>query len=148
MANIMNSDPSQHQNANCHQPPQFQPPPLIMQAPQLIRPGQPDQFPPPIQSVQPNSAQARNRGRELDWILKVVGVALAILFGVWAPISYKVTIDFNIENGVFQNQFNDNLKAIGTQAGSARLFQSSAADELETIRSKIDAIGSEGVRIL
>ena len=34
----------------------------------------------------------------LDRVLKILGVASAILFGIWAPISYKIIADGNAGN--------------------------------------------------
>jgi hypothetical protein len=38
----------------------------------------------------------------LDWVLKVLAVASAILFGIWAPIPYKATANGNADNNSAQ----------------------------------------------
>jgi hypothetical protein len=63
----------------------------------------------------------------LEWTVKVLGFAAAIIFGAWAPLSYKATLDGNSGNDAAQSQV------------SAAARQQSLA--LATMNSKVGAIG-------
>ncbi|KAF2110460.1 hypothetical protein BDV96DRAFT_584030 [Lophiotrema nucula] len=78
----------------------------------------------------------------LDWSLKVLGVAAAILFGIWAPISYKVTADGNSDNGASQKELISSIDALSLQAWSAAALQTEAASSLDELKSRMDDIGS------
>jgi hypothetical protein len=84
----------------------------------------------------------------LEWILKTLGVAAAIVFGIWAPISYQATIDGNAGNDASQASVASRLNALNAQATSAAAFQSramgfqrSAASAVAELQTRMDAIG-------
>jgi hypothetical protein len=57
----------------------------------------------------------------LNWVVKVLALSAAILFGIWAPLSYHQTASANDNNTQAQNTAN-------AQAASALSIQSSVAD--------------------
>jgi hypothetical protein len=71
----------------------------------------------------------------LDWTIKIFGISAAVVFGVWAPLSYKATTDGN----------KSGLAAATAQAQSAYDMQSSAmvaqSMVLDVLQSRFKAIG-------
>jgi hypothetical protein len=51
----------------------------------------------------------------LDWTLKLIGAACAIVFGVWAPLSYKLQKDGNKGNDKAQEDLKREIEALGIQ---------------------------------
>jgi uncharacterized protein YlxW (UPF0749 family) len=51
-------------------------------------------------------------GLVVDWIVKVVGLVAAVLFGVWAPISYRATMQGNTSNDDSQMKLLEELQKI------------------------------------
>ncbi|KAF2255140.1 hypothetical protein BU26DRAFT_547169 [Trematosphaeria pertusa] len=85
----------------------------------------------------------------LDWSLKVLGVASAILFGIWAPISYKATANGNADNNASQDSLVSRLDEMNEQASSASSLQSSALYEarsaalaLSAVRAKMNGLAT------
>jgi hypothetical protein len=72
------------------------------------------------------------------WALSATGVAAAVVFGIWAPLSYKATIDGNNGNDASQSAASD-------AASSAASLASTAAETqrvmLDAMNSRIEAIG-------
>ncbi|KAF2110470.1 hypothetical protein BDV96DRAFT_651106 [Lophiotrema nucula] len=59
-----------------------------------------------------NPRQASNREYMFDWTLKVLGILSTVLFGIWAPVSYKAQTSGNASNDDAQAYLNtqiDNL---------------------------------------
>lgn len=70
----------------------------------------------------------------LDWTLKILGVACAILFGIWAPISFKLTSDGNKENDASQKAVFSQLGDIRLQAATAAQVQHAAASAIASVQ--------------
>ena len=77
----------------------------------------------------------------LEWTLKVLGFAAACIFGAWAPLSYKATLDGNSGNDAAQSQ----ASVAASQQSIAANQQSVAASQqsvaLDAINSRVGAIG-------
>jgi hypothetical protein len=69
----------------------------------------------------------------LDWTLKILGVASAILFGIWAPISFKLTADGNAGNDAAQTSLMSVQTSMMSEMSSLKVAQKSAADVLDNI---------------
>jgi hypothetical protein len=70
----------------------------------------------------------------LDWTLKILGVASAILFGVWAPISYKITADGNAGNDAAQASLMSEIISLRKQAATAASEQHSAQQSAASLQ--------------
>lgn len=81
----------------------------------------------------------------LDWTIKVLGVASAILFGIWAPISYKATSDGNADNNESQDNLVSKLNDMSAQATSAADLQSSAASGISVLQARMSKLATLSV---
>ncbi|KAG4411536.1 hypothetical protein IFR04_015326 [Cadophora malorum] len=81
----------------------------------------------------------------LDWVIKVLGVAAAVVFGIWAPLSFQAANDASATGDATQSSVMSAVISVNGQASSALSIQSSAAAEqsiaLDAINSRIGAIG-------
>ncbi|KAF2476746.1 uncharacterized protein BDR25DRAFT_339645 [Lindgomyces ingoldianus] len=48
----------------------------------------------------------------IDWAIKVVGVAAAVLFGIWAPVSYRAQMSGNASNDDAQERLVDQMEKL------------------------------------
>ncbi|KAH8766534.1 hypothetical protein BGZ57DRAFT_900702 [Hyaloscypha finlandica] len=100
-------------------------------------------------SSQPASSRASNATPKwvdtllfwVDWGIKVLGVAAAVIFGIWAPLSYQAA-----NNGdAATSSMISAAFAANSQASSALSIQSTAAAKqsvaLDALNSRIGAIG-------
>ena len=71
----------------------------------------------------------------LDWTLKILGLACAILFGIWAPISFKLTSDSNKENDEAQQAMAAQLGMMQKQAATALQMQNAAATAMAQVQN-------------
>ena len=71
----------------------------------------------------------------LDWTLKILGLACAILFGIWAPISFKLTSDSNRESDQTQKAMFEQLGDMQKQAGADAQKQNAAATHMAQIQN-------------
>ncbi|KAF1842252.1 uncharacterized protein K460DRAFT_420180 [Cucurbitaria berberidis CBS 394.84] len=78
----------------------------------------------------------------LDWALKILGVAAALLFGIWAPISYKATAEGNRDNDASQSDISEKLSAMSEQASQAAAMQTSAASALAQVQKQLNNLGT------
>jgi hypothetical protein len=51
----------------------------------------------------------------LDWALKLVCATCAVLFGIWAPVSYQLQKDGNKSNDVAQEDLRREVSALNAQ---------------------------------
>ena len=65
-----------------------------------------------------------------DWMVKALGLIAAILFGIWAPLSYKATRDGDGSNAAAQASLMSAMGAVSSIQSSAAAQQSSALSEL------------------
>lgn len=88
----------------------------------------------------------------VEWTIKVLGIAAACVFGAWAPLSYKATLDGNTGNNAAQKSAIHAALAASSQAREAASQQSVAASHqrvlankqssaLDDLNSRIEAIG-------
>ena len=73
--------------------------------PKIIKRSQADDVPPIERSLTCQPRIISTTESALDWILKVLGVASAILFGIWAPVSYRLQNVGNKSSDDAQAQF-------------------------------------------
>lgn len=80
----------------------------------------------------------------VDWILKIIGVTAAVLFGIWAPLSWKSTEDGNGTQSSMASALSDASTQASQaldQASKALSLQSSVATVQSALSSTIDAMG-------
>lgn len=77
----------------------------------------------------------------LDWTMKILGVASAVLFGIWAPISYKVTADGNAGNDDAQKSLMSEISEIRRGAATLAAAQQSANSAIAKLQDQLDNIG-------
>lgn len=68
-----------------------------------------------------------------DWIVRILGLTAAILFGVWAPISYQATLDGNSDNNVTQNRMLGKLEMLSSLDRLNKLDQLNQLDKLDQL---------------
>ncbi|KAH7119888.1 hypothetical protein B0J11DRAFT_570299 [Dendryphion nanum] len=78
----------------------------------------------------------------LDWSLKVLGVAAAVLFGIWAPISYKAANDGNKANDETQQEMISKLEAMGKQAAQGSTHDQDIAAAIRGVGSRMDQLAT------
>ena len=80
-----------------------------------------------------------------DWGIKVLSVAAAVVFGIWAPLSYQAANNASASGDAAQSSIIGAAFAANSQASSALCIQSSAAAKqsvaLDAMNSRIGAIG-------
>jgi hypothetical protein len=92
----------------------------------------------------------------LDWSIKVLAVAAAVVFGIWAPLSYQATNNASASGDAAQSSILSAAQAAMSQASSAALTANSQASRvlsaqnwaaveqsiaLDAMNSRIGAIG-------
>ncbi|KZM19727.1 hypothetical protein ST47_g9255 [Ascochyta rabiei] len=77
----------------------------------------------------------------VDWTLKILGVASAILFGIWAPISYKITADSNAGNDASQASLMSEISSMRNEAATAASAQRSIVSALAKVQNQLDNAG-------
>lgn len=75
-------------------------------------------------SSSPAPKQKLSRDKELinfiiQWTCGILAVAAAIVFGIWAPLSYEATASANRSNDVAQSSMVDALSRVGAMAMAA-----------------------------
>ncbi|PVH99453.1 hypothetical protein DM02DRAFT_656398 [Periconia macrospinosa] len=78
----------------------------------------------------------------MDWTIKVLGVAAALVFGIWAPISYQASEVSNKDTDGKFSSITSQLSAWQTSAASA---QASAAEEMSSMSKKMDFVATLSV---
>ncbi|EPE27441.1 hypothetical protein GLAREA_04232 [Glarea lozoyensis ATCC 20868] len=80
-----------------------------------------------------------------DWGIKVLGVAAAVVFGIWAPLSYQAANDASTSGDATQSSILQAALSANSQAASALSAQNSLAAKqslaLEDLNQRIGAIG-------
>ncbi|KAF2476752.1 uncharacterized protein BDR25DRAFT_375864 [Lindgomyces ingoldianus] len=84
----------------------------------------------------------------LDWILKTLGAISAVIFGIWAPITYYTSVKWNTSNDESQRQL---LEAITMQELMTRALldeiqkmnavQSRLYEEMAGVRAMVENVG-------
>lgn len=77
-------------------------------------------------------------GKFFTWALNVAALAAAIVFGIWAPLSYNVTLDGNRSNDASTSSMINAVLAVSSQASVAATTQSAMLDNLS---GQLGAIG-------
>lgn len=91
----------------------------------------------------------------LDWGVKILGLAAAVVFGVWAPISYKATADGNNSSDSASYQASTAMASLNSIAATASYEASTAMISLNSIAvaassqasAALDALNSRIVAI-
>lgn len=86
----------------------------------------------------PHTLQQTSLENFLEWILKVLGFAATCIFGAWAPLSYKATLDGNSGSDAAQSSMVSADTAVSSQASAVASQQSVV---LDAMNSRIGAIG-------
>ena len=127
-----------------HDPSPISSPPLPTQT--IVPPPQPTSVTSSEQDTKPDPSPFLGPRTEflLDWTLKVLGVASAILFVIWAPMSYKATADGNNENNASQDQLMgrlDSLSDLGVKVSNLASMRISIASGVASLNDKLDGMG-------
>jgi hypothetical protein len=77
----------------------------------------------------------------VNWICVVLGVAAAIVFGIWAPLSYEATASGNREGSAVQSSMISALSAANDLASSALSVASAQGTALDEMQSRLGAMG-------
>lgn len=77
----------------------------------------------------------------LEWVIKILGVAAAVTFGIWAPISYKITADGNSGNDRAQSSLLSQIESMRSQVATAASAQRSASTALAEIQDQLNNLG-------
>jgi hypothetical protein len=80
--------------------------------------------------VKPTACESRSiSSTELaaDWLLKVLAVASAILFGIWAPISYRLQDAGNKNSDEAQDRLMKKIDKLGEEMGELKRDMSGLA---------------------
>jgi hypothetical protein len=77
----------------------------------------------------------------VNWICIVLGVAAAIVFGIWAPLSYEATASGNREGSAVQSSMISALSAANDLASSALSVASAQGTALDEVQSRLGAMG-------
>lgn len=77
----------------------------------------------------------------ITWISGVLAAAAAVLFGVWAPLSYKATAAGNRDNNMVQSSLVAALETANGVANSALSAVRSQVTALEDTQSRLNAMG-------
>jgi hypothetical protein len=72
------------------------------------------------------------------WALNVAVLAAAIVFGIWAPLSYNITLNGNSGNDASSSSMLSAVQAASSQASAAASTQSAILDDMN---SRIGAVG-------
>jgi hypothetical protein len=97
-----------------------------------------------------NSASSKHSQKDLknnpilftiNWICVVLGVAAAIVFGIWAPLSYKVTASGNRDSSAVQSSMIGALSAANDVASSALSAARAQMFVLDEVQSRLGAMG-------
>lgn len=83
----------------------------------------------------------------LDWAIKILGLAAAVLFGIWVPISYKATADGNSSSDAAQTSLMDAQASLNDVATSAMSIAASASFDASTAQDSMIAIAMYSVTI-
>ena len=76
-----------------------------------------------------------------EWLLKILGVAAAITFGVYAPLSYNLTAAGNQDNDATQQNITQLLNRINEQVSAATELHSAAAVVLADLEDQLASVG-------
>ena len=77
----------------------------------------------------------------LDWAIKRLGVAAAVTFGIWVPISYKITADGNAGNDEAQDSLISEISSMRAEAATAASAQRLVVTALARLQDQFDNIG-------
>lgn len=75
------------------------------------------------------------------WVAGVLAAAASILFGVWAPLSYKAAADGNRDNNAMLSSMLSSVSIANSIAQAALSTASAQASLLEHAQSRLGAMG-------
>lgn len=77
------------------------------------------------------------------WIAGVLAAASSILFGVWAPLSYKAAANGNRDNNVMLTSMLSSVSVANSAAQTALSIASAQASLLKDAQSQLKAMGHQ-----
>jgi len=77
----------------------------------------------------------------LNWICVVLTVVATIVFGIWAPLSYRATADGNRDNNLVQSSMMQQVMTANDIAASALRAASAQSTNLASMQSRLGAMG-------
>lgn len=77
----------------------------------------------------------------LNWICVVLTVVATIVFGIWAPLSYRATADGNRDNNLVQSSMMQQVMTANDIASSALRAASAQSTNLASMQSRLGAMG-------
>lgn len=83
----------------------------------------------------------------LNWAIKILGLAAAVVFGIWAPISYKATADGNSSSDAAQSSLVDAQASMNGVANSAMNIAASASSEASDAQASMIYFAEAGANI-
>lgn len=96
-------------------------------------------------SKKPATSPHRRRNKAFllatTWIAGVLSAAASILFGVWAPLSYKAAANGNRDNNTIQSSMLSSLSVANSVAQVALSSADAQASLLQDMQSRLEAMG-------
>lgn len=77
----------------------------------------------------------------INWICVVLGVTAAIVFGIWAPLSYEATANGNRDSNVVQSSMISALSVANDVASSALSAAKAQSAALGEVQNQLGAMG-------
>jgi len=77
----------------------------------------------------------------LNWICVVLTVAATIVFGIWAPLSYRATADGNRDNNEAQSAMMQQVNTAHDIASNVLRAARAQSTELQSMQSRLGAMG-------
>ena len=77
----------------------------------------------------------------LNWICVVLTVAATIVFGIWAPLSYRATADGNRDNNEVQSSMMQQVMTANGIASSVLRAASAQSTALQSMQDRLGAMG-------
>lgn len=96
---------------------------------------------PATRSAKPPSKNNNVISFTLNWICVVLTVAATIVFGIWAPLSYRATADGNRDNNEVQSSMMQQVMTANSIASSALRSAGVQSTVLAGMQSRLDAMG-------
>ena len=96
-----------------------------------------------VQSSRPSSTLGRDNAFVFTttWVAGVLAAAASIVFGIWAPLSYKATADGNRDNNAVQSTMMASLSVANSIAAAALSTASAQSQLLGDTQSQLGAMG-------
>ncbi|KAF2110468.1 hypothetical protein BDV96DRAFT_584039 [Lophiotrema nucula] len=87
------------------------------------------------------NSQKRAAAEALDWIFKTLGMLSAVVFGIWAPISYKLAQEGNASNDEAQRQLLEAQRALIEEMKEMRKQQAALIETMGMMAGTLYKLG-------